>query len=176
MVHPAAGPAGSHYLIAAAAVYNLTGRFNTEQEFETHRAAEDADVSREAERQAWAAYKEQFPSVLAEAVRDGVFEREKDVNGYFRLSERQGIAEVDADGKPVLEMDGARVGLTRNTVLQPDSDSLVAERLMLARVNATLKAAAKNRESLTEFREDWGILEKLEKARGTHRAEGVAAD
>jgi hypothetical protein len=101
-------------------------------------------------------------------VQDGVFAHGKDVNGYFRLSEREGRAELDAAGEPVLEIDGAHVGLTRETVLSPDSDTLVAERLMLARVNATLKAAPKNRESLTDFQADWGILQKLEKDRGTH--------
>jgi hypothetical protein len=48
--------------------------------------------------------------------------------------------------------------------MQPDSDPMVAERLMLARVNATLKAAPKDRESLGEFREDWKILQELGKA------------
>ncbi len=47
---------------------------------------------------------------------------------------------------------------------------------MLARVNATLKAAPKNRESLTEFQEDWGVLEELQRDRGTHSSGSAAAD
>ncbi len=91
----------SHFLIAFAATYYLTGRFNAEHEYQTHRAAGDTALTRDAERQAWAAYKERFPSVLAEAVRDGVFARGKDVNGYFRLSQREGKAELDAAGNPL---------------------------------------------------------------------------
>jgi hypothetical protein len=169
----------SHFLLACAATYYLTGRFNPEHEYQTHRAGEEATLSKAAERADWGDYKASFPAVLAEAVRDGVFAHVKDVDGYFRLSQREGKTTLDPDGEPVLEFAGARVGLTRETVLQPDSDPVAAERLMLARVNATLKAAPKNRETLTEFQQDWEILEELtyaREARATHLSEGVAGN
>ena len=89
-----------------------------------------------------------------------MFAQEQDVDGYFLLAAREGRAGLDAAGEPVLKLDGAHAGLTRETQMQPDSDPLVAERLMLARVSATLKAPPKNRESLGEFRKDWEELRR----------------
>jgi len=169
----------SHFLIACAATYYLTGRFNPEHEYQTHRAGEDANVPKAVERADWAAYQASFRLLLAQAVREGVFAHEKDVNRYFRRSAQEGKTELDAAGEPVLELNGTRIGLTRNTVLEPGSDPLNAERLMLARVNAALKAAPKNRETLEEFQEDWGILQALSEereAREAHAGEGVAGN
>jgi hypothetical protein len=150
----------SHVLVGFAAVYYLTGRFNPEHEYQSHSAF---TAGKEDEQASWAAYKERFPSILAEAVRDGVLTREKNVNSYFRTSEHLGKVALDGNGQPILALNGERVGLTRSTILQPDSDPLTAERLMLARVNATLKEAPKNRESLQEFQQDWQILESLQR-------------
>jgi hypothetical protein len=160
--------AGSPFVIYSAAAYYLTGHFNPEHEYETHSARQASGLTKEAEREAWERYQDRFPAVREQAVRDGVFAREKDIDGYFQLAAREGRTGLDAAGLPVLEMGSARAGLTRETLTQPDSDPLVAERLMLARVSATLKAAPKNREGLREFREDWEVLESL----GRIRAEG----
>jgi hypothetical protein len=157
--------AGSPFLMYSAVAYYFIGRFNPEREYEAHRAGWEAGLPGEPERETWEAYRGRFPAVLARAVRDGVFALEEDVDGYFLLAAREGRTSLDAAGEPILEVEGARAGLTRETVMQPDSDPLVAERLMLARVNATLKAAPKNRESLNEFRKDWEILEELGRAR-----------
>lgn len=157
--------AGSPFFIYSAAAYYLTGRFNAEHEYETHWARQDAGLTTDAAQEAWDGYEGRFPALVAQAVRDGIFVQEKDVDGYFRLAARKGRTWLDAGGGPVLEVDGARTGLTRKTLVQPGSDPLVAERLMLARVSATLKAVPKNRESLGEFEKDWAILEDLGRSR-----------
>jgi hypothetical protein len=129
-----------------------------------HRAVQPRTWYGKTEREAWEGYKGRFPAILARAVKDRVFARKQDVEEFFRLAAREGRTVLDAAGEPVLELEGARAGLTRETLMQPDSDPMVAERLMLARVDATLKAAPKDRESLGEFREDWQILQELGRA------------
>jgi hypothetical protein len=155
----------SHFLIYCAAAYYLTGRFNPQREYEAHRAGDDAEISAATQRKAWQVYKQQFSSVMAEAVRNGLFEHEKDVDGYLRLTARQGSTRLNAAGEAVLELDGAQAGLTRENILEPDSDPALAARLMLAKVNATLKASLKNRESLSEFQQDWTIMQELGQVR-----------
>ncbi len=161
--------AGSPFVIYSAATYYLSGRFNPEHEYEAHSGRQDAGRAREVEREAWKWYAGQFPAVLAQAVRERVFAREADVDGYFRLVALEGRTGLDATGAPVLEIEGARAGLTRETLIQPDSDPLLAERLMLARVSAILKAAPKTREGLREFREDWDVLETFGRSRVNYK-------
>jgi hypothetical protein len=153
--------AGSPFVVYSAVAYYLIGRFHQDYGYV------------KAEREAWEGYKGRFPAILARAVKDRVFARERDVEGFFRLAAREGRTLLDARGEPVLELEGARAGLTRETLMQPDSDPMVAERLMLARVDAMLKAAPKDRESLGEFREDWQILQEL--GRTQEGGETVAA-
>ncbi len=154
-----------HLLIYFAATYYLTGWFNPEHEYQLHGGRLDSGVSRREESEAWREYEARFPSVLARAYRDGVFTCKKDVDGYFQRLEREGRIELDANGAPMLTKGTAHVWLTRGKLLRRDSDRLLAERLMLARVNAELKSAHKNRESLGEFRADWEILDELGRVR-----------
>lgn len=63
--------AGSPFLVYSAAAYYFVGRFNPEYGHE------------KAEQEAWDGYKGRFPAILARAVSDRVFAREKDVRRIF---------------------------------------------------------------------------------------------
>ena len=159
----------SHFLIYAVSAYYLTGRFNPEREYQAHRIGEDAEFTRAAERKAWDAYKQKFVEVKAEAIRNRVFDREKDLDRYLRASVREGSTSLDSDGTPVLNIGGERVGLTRETITRAGSDPTLGERLMLAKVEATLKAPLKNRENLSQFQQDWKVMEQLGQIRAEAR-------
>lgn len=150
----------SHMLAGLAATYYLTGHFSPEHEYQTHHSAE---LSPAEERAAWNRYKKLYTAVRTEAFRDGLFARQKEINSFFRMLERNGNTWTDADGLPMLAFNGARVGLTRETILLPGSDPALAQRLMLAKVNASLRTSKKNRESLQEFQADWELLQELNK-------------
>ena len=52
-----------------------------------------------------------------------------------------------------------RVGLTASNVLAPDSDSTLADDLLLARVQQVLKSPKHGRETMLELKEDWTLLQ-----------------
>ena len=169
------------------AAYLLTGRFDAEREYRKYpnqqaaamranvakfrrkdRAQElarveaklglerDANLGNE---EVWADYREQFAAVLHEEVQKGVFEKESDVKKYFKLLEGKGRADPAIAGMLVWrDRSARRVGFTKEMIFDRDSDQSSALRLMLAKVNATLQSKPKNRESLVEFRANWGLL------------------
>lgn len=59
-----------------------------------------------------------------------------------------------------------KVGLSANNILAPDSDPLGAYELLLARTDGILKSPKHGRETMSEFRMDWAILQRAsEKSR-----------
>jgi hypothetical protein len=52
----------------------------------------------------------------------------------------------------------SRLGLSVSNVLAPDSDSMLAEEMLLARVGRVLKSPKHSRETMLEFKEDWAAL------------------
>ena len=176
----------SHELAVFIAAYALTGRFNPQHDYEKYptphmavlnlreaqlkaqgRTAELASIkeAKKAEREAvigtrevWADYRRRFELILASAFHDGVFVNPREVKTYLRELDRQSRPELDANGAPILRIGESTVGLTRDTILAPGSDRLIAYKLMLSKVGATLDSSLKNRGTLPQFQSDWQIL------------------
>ena len=183
-----------HELPVAVGSYMLTGRFNPEHEFESHatirqgelgheiEVAKDDDDSGDAQlsdleaamrqervrvvgsEKEWDSYREQFDSIVAQAVddhilasRDSLGRTAKDLgeNGRPYLDERGKLwLEVQRDGKT------SHVGLSPEKLLALGSDRAVAYKLMLAHVAETLKSPARQRETMPEFIEAWNLMQQ----------------
>jgi hypothetical protein len=146
----------SHELPFFVAAYALTGRFNPDTEVKKHPAEEEVTSTVD-----WQNYRNQFQEILNTAIRDGVFSSDREVKSYFKELDRTGTAQLDELGRPVLEVEGRRVGLSRDNILGPDSDPLIAYRIMLARIQAVLDSPATRRENDTNFDKDWDTLTRL---------------
>jgi hypothetical protein len=151
----------SHMLMYFAASYYLTAWFNPEREYKAHHNA--ASMLPVAD---WAWYKERFPLVVTEAIRAGLFSHKKEIERYFRVLETEATTQLTPEGIPVISLGPARVILTHGSLTQGDAASrLLAERLLLAKISATLKARQKNRPTLSVMERDWQALERLRRLR-----------
>ncbi len=120
----------------------------------------------------WAAYRERFAAIVQDAAASGVIRTPQELPQLLSELNRDTTPRIDPDGSAWLEVshgpdsriERRSVGITRATVLQPGSDPQLAYRLMLGRVNFVLHASSGHRESMSDFAEDWSILEKLHDA------------
>jgi hypothetical protein len=181
-----------HELPFVAGSYVLTGRFNPEREFEDHatvyqvelgheieiaRDADDADDAHVSDLEAakrqervrvvgsareWDAFREQFDSIVAEAVDDHLLASRDALSRAFKDLSEKGRPYLDKRGDLWLEVqDGGRttqVGLSADNLLAPGSDRAIAYRLMLAHIAETLKSPARQRETMPEFVEAWNLM------------------
>ena len=53
----------------------------------------------------------------------------------------------------------SRLGLSASNVLASDSDSRLADELLLARAGRVLKSPRHGRETMLEFQQDWALLQ-----------------
>ncbi len=177
-----------HELVAAAAAYALTGRFNPEHEFEKHPAVQDAEAiqvslaksengggdseefvaveSQDREQivgtsDEWKAYRKQFDSIVEEAVREEIIPSRSYLKRVFKHLDATPAA--DSNGAMWMEISDdsgtSRVGLSANNILAPDSDARLAYELLLARTAYVLKSPKHGRETMLEFKEDWALLQ-----------------
>ena len=54
---------------------------------------------------------------------------------------------------------GAEAGLSASNILESDSDSQLAYRVMLARTAHSLSAPKHSRENMPEFKQNWAVLQ-----------------
>ena len=166
-----------HELPAVVASYLLTGRFNPEHEFEKHPAAEmDAyhtmkiETAEPNERsevvgnsEEWKQYKKALDSIVEEAVHRAIIANHGDLNGLFKHLDEAGTPLIDGEGALWLEIPGNgeifRVGLSADNILAHGSDSQLAYELLLARSNRVLKSPKHSRETMSEFKQDWALLQ-----------------
>jgi hypothetical protein len=166
-----------HELPAVVASYLLTGRFNPESEFEKYPAAEkDADhVERiqavaPSERsevvgtsEEWKKYRKALNSIVEEAVHGEIIANHGYLNHFFRYLDEAGTPLIDGDGALWLEIPGNgetfRVGLSADNILAHGSDSQLAYEMLLARSNRVLKSPKHSRETMSEFKQDWALLQ-----------------
>jgi hypothetical protein len=178
-----------HELPAVVASYLLTGRFNPEHEFEKHPAAEkDADHAEKIQAVApnersefvgtseeWKKYRKALDSIVEEAVHGEIIANHGFLNHLFRQLDEAGTAFIDGDGALWLEIPGKgetfRVGLSADNILAHGSDSQLAYELLLARSNRVLKSPKHSRETMSEFKQDWALLQSSR----THSAVSVAS-
>lgn len=143
-----------HELVAFVAAYTLTGRFNADREVERHSGEPGTDAE-------WRQYRSQFREILDGAVKDGVFANHGEVKTYFKQLDRSATPLLDESGAPELRVDGRTVGLSAANITGSGSDSLLGYRIMLARVYAVLRTPEKQRESFSQFQQDWRLLTAL---------------
>lgn len=114
-------------------------------------------------RQTWKKYQAEFAPLLRKAIQDGLFVDEKEVKTFFKDLELQSEPAFDDNGALILRVSANGqdqiLGLTRENILR--SNPQLAYKLMLAKVNATLKSKMKDRESFETFEEDWELLMQL---------------
>ena len=118
-----------------------------------------------ASEQKWAQYKTDFAQRLRRALVDGYFANQQQVETFFRELETNGQPAFDETGTLVLRIRDVGqdriVGITRDNILSLHSDRRLAYKLMLAKINAELKAKGKARVSLETLKGDWELLIRL---------------
>ncbi len=144
-----------HELVALMAAYTLTGRFNADQEVAQHSGETDSKVG-------WRRYRSEFREILDSALHDGVFASHREVKDYFKLLDRTATPMTDESGAPLLRVNGSTVGLSAANITSPNSDPLLGYRIMLARVESVLQTPPKQRESFSQFQQDWALLTTLQ--------------
>lgn len=127
----------------------------------------------------WAAKKAAFAPMLQRAVSNGLFKDLGEVRSFLRDLEHQSEPTTDSDGGLMLRVTNygqeRELGLTRHNILATYSDRELALKLMLAKIDAELGMASKDRSTAPEFSENWQILETLMKDEATILA-GVRKD
>jgi hypothetical protein len=182
-----------HELPVVAASYLLTGRFNPEHEFEHRPALEEPSAqSRPSENisheertriigtsKEWSEYRKAFNSMVANDLRqypaDG-----RDWDHVFKRFDETGTPSIDDNG--LLWMNTSengqpvKVGLSASNALAPDSDPQLAGKLLLARVRDVLKSPKHNRETMSEFLQDWATLQRAAGNRTTWLAHNASPE
>jgi hypothetical protein len=178
-----------HELPVAVGSYLLTGRFNPEREFERHASAvedhlklaesDDGQLvaaslkAAEARERAsvagspkeWAAYREEFDSIVSEAVREDLIPGRDSLDHVFKSLNEEGKPFVDERGGLWMEIEKGdetlTIGLSPSTVLAPASDRPLAYQMILAHVDSVLKSSPRRREEIPQFQQTWGLLERV---------------
>ena len=112
----------------------------------------------------WKEYRDAFDSIAEEAVRDEIIPDSKYLDRYFKNFDEVGTPVADENGALWMEIpEGGRkfkVGLSASNILAPGSDSLGAYELLLARTHRILKSPKHSRETMSEFRLDWAMVQR----------------
>ena len=180
---------GNHELPFVVASYLLTGRFNPQHTFEQYASVEPAlanskirfakgDHTRTApletdenEKRAsivgtskeWKEYRTALHSILEENAREQTIPHLNELNHFFKHLDAEGTLTADANGALWMDIpvggEVFRVGLSASNVLASESDANLADELILARAQDELKSPKHRRETMTEFRQDWAVLQ-----------------
>jgi hypothetical protein len=181
-----------HIVSAAATSYLLTARFNAQREFELHATVEETEIGEERKtaaseddsppmaelvdaekherasilgsRAEWAAYHEEFDSIVEESVRERLIPGRDSLDHVFKDINEEGRPFVDDRGGLWMELQTggrpSKVGLSPSNVLSDESDRTVAYRMILAHVNEVLKSSPRRRETISEFKQSWALLQQ----------------
>jgi hypothetical protein len=111
----------------------------------------------------WNEYRRQLDSLEAEALQQEAIANRRDLKHLFKSIEEKGALQVGNDGKLWVTMPeaegGGATGLSASNILDSQSDSQLAYRVMLARASLTLSAPKHSRETMVEFKQDWNVLQ-----------------
>ncbi len=119
----------------------------------------------------WKEYREALHSITEEAIRREIVPDRKDLNRFFKHIDEAGTPLVDGNGALWMEIadgDGttSKVGLSESNALAPISDSRLAYRLILERINYVLKSPKHSRETMFEFEKDWTLVQSASMKNG----------
>ncbi len=130
------------------------------------KAEQESQVGTE---QQWQQYRERFEEVLRSAVADGVFADRREVRTVFRNLQAHGRIYLDQSQQPWMEVteEGRvrRVGLSAENVFESGSDHQLAMQVLLARTNALLAVNSKHRQLMSDFENDWRLLQTAQDAK-----------
>jgi hypothetical protein len=116
-------------------------------------------------KQAWDKYRSDLAPMLRQAIADKLFADEKEIQTFYKDLELQSEPYFDSHGQLMLRVcaygQDKLLGLTRENILSDESDEELAYKLMLAKLNAELKAKEKNREPFYVFEQNWTLLHEL---------------
>jgi hypothetical protein len=111
----------------------------------------------------WKLYRQAFDACVDDAVRRGTIPDRESLTHVFKRLEEAGTLFADQGGALWVEVTdsngSSRLGLSVSNVLAPNSDSRLADELLLARVGRVLKSPRHGRETMLEFQEDWALLQ-----------------
>lgn len=111
----------------------------------------------------WKLYRQAYDAAVDETVQSGIISSRESLAHLFKHLEDTGTLFSDGSGAlwvAVSDSDKtARVGLSLSNVLASDSDSRLADELLLERVGRVLKSPKHGRETMVEFKEDWALLQ-----------------
>ncbi len=111
----------------------------------------------------WKRYRQAFDAAVDDAARRGIIPDRESLTGVFKRIEEAGTLLADPSGALWVEVPDAngssRLGLSASNVLASDSDSRLADELLLARAGRVLKSPRHGRETMLEFQQDWALLQ-----------------
>jgi hypothetical protein len=163
--------------------YFTTGRFNTQKEFERHAATLDADTSSKltpeqiaGTARQWKDFRKRLDSILAETEPPT---ESIEVGHFFKRLEEKGSPSLDDNGAAWFteSVNGQqnKVGVSASNILSPQSDPDLSRELLIARASHILKGAARSRETLPEFKEDWSALQRASVAAAARKDRSLLA-
>jgi hypothetical protein len=163
---------GDRTLILASLDHNFSGTILDAEETVALVSPSEIESRKEAERvrifgtkQSWEKRRAEFKPLLQQAIADGLFADDKEVKTFFKDLELQSEPAFDEQGALILrvkvEGEVQTLGLTLDNILSPQSNPQLAYKLLLAKVNASLKGKDKNRETLETFEADWELMMQL---------------
>ncbi len=127
----------------------------------------------------WKLYRQAFEVAVDDAVRSGTIPDREYLARLFKHLEEARTLFADESGALWLEVTdsngSSRLGLSESNVLAADSDSRLADELLLARVGRVLKSPRHSRETMLEFQEDWALLQAARTTNSVSAARGGAA-
>jgi len=127
----------------------------------------------------WKLYRQAFDAAVDDAVHSGTIPDRESLTRVFKHLEEAGTLFADERGALWMEVPdsngSSRLGLSVSNVLAADSDSRLADELLLARVGRVLKSPRHGRETMLEFQEDWALLQEARTTNSVSAARGGAA-
>ncbi len=127
----------------------------------------------------WKLYRQAFDAAVDDAVRSGTIPDREYLARLFKHLEEAGTLFADESGALWLEVTdsngSSRLGLSESNVLAADSESRLADELLLARVGRVLKSPRHSRETMLEFQEDWALLQAARTTNSVSAARGGTA-
>jgi len=116
-------------------------------------------------KQIWKEYRAAFAPIMRNAIAQGLFQDAKEVQTFYRDLELNSEPAHDKDGFLILKVnyygEDRSLGITHINIADDHSDRELALKLMLAKINADLIAAEKDRSSLQEFSNSWRLMRQL---------------
>jgi len=125
----------------------------------------------------WKAYRKELDLMVAEAVRQRIIPDRNSLHRVFKELDKAGTPSLDAGGELWMEVSAggqtSKVGLSASNILSPGSDTLLAYRVILARIDRMLNSPKHSRETLLVFKKNWALLEAARRKNALSVASGA---